>query len=57
MNINKVSIALDCKNLIGESCFWDSKENCLIWTDIEGKTIWKLDETVSYTHLRAHETN
>ena len=40
-----VSIALDCKNLIGESCFWDSKENCLIWTDIEGKTIWKLDES------------
>ena len=45
MNINKVSIALDCKNLIGESCFWDSKENSLIWTDIEGKTIWKLDES------------
>ncbi len=45
MNINKVSIALDCKNHIGESCFWDSKENCLIWTDIEGKTIWKLDES------------
>ena len=45
MNNYKVSTALTCQNLIGESCFWDSKENCLIWTDIEGKTIWKLNQS------------
>ena len=45
MNNYKVSTALTCQNLIGESCFWDLKENCLIWTDIEGKTIWKLNQS------------
>ena len=45
MNNYKVSTALTCQNLIGESCFWDSKENCLTWTDIEGKTIWKLNQS------------
>ena len=45
MNNYKVSTALTCQNLIGESCFWDPKENCLTWTDIEGKTIWKLNQS------------
>ena len=45
MNNYKVLTALTCQNLIGESCFWDPKENCLTWTDIEGKTIWKLNQS------------
>ena len=45
MNNYKVSTALKCQNIIGESCFWDPKENCLTWTDIEGKTIWKLNQS------------
>ena len=44
MNKAKVSTILKCENLLGESCFWDPRYNCLIWTDIEGKTIWKLNE-------------
>ena len=40
----QVSTALKCNNLLGECCFWYSKENSLIWTDIEGKAIWKLNE-------------
>tara|TARA_B100000963_G_scaffold222463_1_gene193977 strand:- start:1164 stop:2036 length:873 start_codon:yes stop_codon:yes gene_type:complete len=44
MNNYQVSTALESQNFLGESCFWNSKENCLIWTDIEGKTIWKLNE-------------
>ena len=44
MNSNDVSTALICKNILGESCFWDPRINSLIWTDIEGKKIWKLNE-------------
>ena len=40
----KVHCALDCKNTIGESCFWDSRDKSLWWTDIEGKCAYRLDE-------------
>ncbi len=40
----KVDLVLDCKNEIGESCFWDPRDNQLWWTDIEGKKIWCIDE-------------
>jgi L-arabinonolactonase len=44
MSSKDVSTALICKNILGESCFWDPRINSLIWTDIEGKKIWKLNE-------------
>jgi len=43
MNTKNISIALKCKNILGESCFWDFRNNSLFWSDIEGKKIWKLD--------------
>ena len=65
MNKLKVTTILKCKNLLGESCFWDPRYNCLVWTDIEAKKAWMLDDnnqsfvfnlpdragSVSYTHL------
>lgn len=44
MNKFQVSTVLKCENLLGESCFWDPRYNCLVWTDIQGKKAWKLDE-------------
>ena len=44
MNKAKVSTILKCENLLGESCFWDPRYNCLVWTDIEGKKAWMLDD-------------
>ena len=44
MNKFKVSTVLKCENLLGESCFWDPRYNCLVWTDIQGKKAWKLDD-------------
>jgi len=44
MNKFKVSTVLKCKNLLGESCFWDPRYDCLVWTDIQGKKAWKLDD-------------
>ena len=41
---NKVVLVLKCKNTIGESCFWDPRDNQLWWTDIEEKKIWSLNE-------------
>jgi L-arabinonolactonase len=44
MNSSKVSTILECENLLGESCFFDPRDNTLIWTDIEGKKIWKFND-------------
>ena len=44
MNKAKVSTILKCENLLGESCFWDPRYNCLVWTDIEAKKAWMLDD-------------
>ncbi len=44
MNKLKVSTIFKCENLLGESCFWDPRYNCLVWTDIQGKKAWMLDE-------------
>ena len=44
MNKEKVSTILKCENLLGESCFWDPRYNCLVWTDIEAKKAWMLDD-------------
>ena len=44
MNSAKVSTVVQCKNILGESCFWDPRDKCIWWTDIEGKKVWKLDD-------------
>ena len=36
-------LVLDCRNLLGESCFLDPRDNCLWWTDIEGSRVWRMD--------------
>ena len=45
MNKYQVSTILRCLNLLGESCFWDPRYDCLVWTDIQGKKAWMLDKT------------
>ena len=44
MNSAQVSTVVQCKNILGESCFWDPRDKCIWWTDIEGKKILKLDD-------------
>jgi sugar lactone lactonase YvrE len=39
----KAQIFLDCKNSLGEGCFWDPRDNCLWWTDIEASCVWQAD--------------
>jgi sugar lactone lactonase YvrE len=34
--------AVDCRNTLGEGCFWDPREGCLYWTDIEERLIYRL---------------
>jgi sugar lactone lactonase YvrE len=36
-------LALDCRNLIGESPTWDDRRSCLWWTDIQARMIHRLD--------------
>ncbi len=33
----------DCRNALGECCFWDPRDNCLWWTDIERSCVWRMD--------------
>ena len=44
MNNAQVSTVLKCENILGESCFWDPRYDCLVWTDIQGKKAFKLDD-------------
>ena len=41
---NIIHTFLECKNTIGESCFWDPRDNSLWWTDIQEKKIWCINE-------------
>ncbi len=45
----KANCILDCRNSLGESCFWDPRDSCLYWTDIEESRIFRLapDDVVS----------
>lgn len=44
----KFECIVDCKNSLGECCFWDPRDKRLWWTDIEGRSIYRLnsDDTV-----------
>lgn len=34
---------VDCRNTLGEGCFWDPRDDCLYWTDIEECRIFRLE--------------
>jgi len=38
----KVACRVDCRNTLGEGCIWDPRDQCVYWTDIEGKQIFRL---------------
>ena len=46
---------INCKNLIGESCFWDPRDNRLWWTDISSQKILRLNSDNSVTHFDVPE--
>ncbi len=45
-------LLLDCKNTLGECCFWDPRDGCLWWTDIQESCVYRMDagrNTTRYT--------
>ena len=42
-------LVLDCKNRLGESCFWDPRSNTLWWTDIEGSSVYRMSAVGTVT--------
>lgn len=42
----------DCRNLLGESCFWDLRDGMLWWTDIEGRRACRLNDDGSVSEFR-----
>lgn len=45
----KLKNIINCKNKIGESCFWDPRDNHLWWTDISSQKILRLNHDNSIT--------
>ncbi len=41
--VTTAELAVDCRNLLGEKCFWDPRSNDLWWTDIHGNAAWRMD--------------
>ena len=42
MTSPSVTCAVDCRNMLGESCIVDPRDEAVYWTDIEGRLIWRL---------------
>ena len=36
-------LILDCRNQHGEGIFWNPHDQCVWWTDIEGRALWSFD--------------
>jgi sugar lactone lactonase YvrE len=39
----QVDLVLDCRNIVGESLVWDDRTAQLIWIDIPGRRVFRLD--------------
>ena len=55
MNNAQVSTVLKCENILGESCFWDPRDNHLWWTDISSQKILRLNSDNSVTYYEVPE--
>jgi L-arabinonolactonase len=38
----RATCLVDCRNTLGEGCVWDPRDQCLYWTDIEERRIFRL---------------
>lgn len=47
----KARCLVDCKNTLGESCFWDPRDGCLWWTDIEERCAYRRNEDGTTTRF------
>ncbi|WP_424974406.1 SMP-30/gluconolactonase/LRE family protein [Dinoroseobacter sp. S124A] len=43
MTFLQAELVLDIKNRHGEGILWDQADECVRWTDIEGRAIWSFD--------------
>ena len=42
MNTSATLVA-DCRNMLGECCFQDPRDDALWWTDIDSSRVWRMD--------------
>lgn len=47
MRRSETALVLDARNVVGESLVWDDRRNRLVWVDIIGRRIHRLDPTNS----------
>lgn len=43
------TLVADTRNTLGESCFWDPRDDCLCWTDIADCKIYRMDSQQNVT--------
>lgn len=41
--MNQVELLVDCKNQLAEGILWDDRSNCLFWSDIEHRRLYRFD--------------
>jgi sugar lactone lactonase YvrE len=46
------SVAVDCRNVLGEGPWWDARTATLLWIDIEGRLVQRLDPSSGRTTTR-----
>jgi L-arabinonolactonase len=49
--MDKVELAVDCRNVLGESVLWDHDLGRLYWVDIESSELWTLDPVSGRTSV------
>jgi len=49
--MEKVQLAVDCRNVLGESVLWDDGSGLLHWVDIESSELWTLDPKTGRTQI------
>src|SRR4051812_9253416 len=43
-----VRLAVDCRNTLGEGPLWSPSRQCLFWTDIEARRLWRYDPAADH---------
>jgi sugar lactone lactonase YvrE len=47
------SVAAECHNVLGEGPWWDARSATLLWIDVDGRLVQRLDPSTGWTVTRA----
>jgi len=56
VQINRLLFEIKCQNVLGEGVLWQSREQALYWTDIQGKALYKCAMTNDLVQMLSNES-